>query len=86
MRLCNPLVLAIVGCVTVAPLAFAQTTPADTKSGGQTTQSPTQADGKSSSATSLNGARKQHTQGLPSAEVPQTDSSWNSQNKASKSQ
>jgi hypothetical protein len=86
MRPCNPLVLAIVGCVAVAPMAVAQTTPADTKPGGQTTQSQTQAGGKSSSATSLNGARKQHTQGLPSAEVPQTDSSWNSGNRPSKSQ
>jgi hypothetical protein len=88
MRLQNSLA-AIVGCLIAVSAASAQPPAVDTKAkahaaptqpGRAANQSGSSADG------SLDGARKQRTQGLPSSLTPDTSSSWDSTRQPSKSQ
>jgi hypothetical protein len=85
MKILHTFGLAIAGCVVIAPLGFAQTSP----SGSMTTyQAPAKhhAEGGLSSAGGSsqysNGVHKQATQGLPPNLSPDSSAPWNNQNKS----
>jgi hypothetical protein len=85
MKLLTYSALAIAACALAVPLASAQTTTGKSQN-EQTTTKPSSDSTAKPDTYAAQGAQKQRTQGLPSALVPGSGSSWNSNSQASKSQ